>query len=50
MLSFILSHIGYFIAGLAVILLLLVLRPVLKRKSSGSRKRKCRFCKSETRP
>ncbi len=31
MLSFILSHIGYFIAGLAVILLL-VLRPVLKRK------------------
>ena len=32
MLSFILSHIGYFIAGLAVILLLLVLRPVLKRK------------------
>ncbi len=32
MLSFILSHIGYFIAGLAVILLLFVLRPVLKKK------------------
>lgn len=32
MLSFILSHIGYFIAGLVVILLVFVLRPVLKRK------------------
>ncbi len=32
MLSFILSHIGYFIVGLAVVLLLFVLRPVLKRK------------------
>ena len=32
MLSFILSHIGYFIAGIVVILLVFVLRPVLKRK------------------
>lgn len=32
MLAFILSHMGYLIAGLAVVLLLFVLRPVLKRK------------------